>query len=648
MMNNADSAVADAVAAFQAGDLDRARALAELQLDGRLGSPQLQHLIGLIDCRLGRLDAGIEWLRRASDAEPANAGFRIMLVRALVDARQAREALAVASAPAGVSPADLALWYARAEAADAAEDRDASAEAWRVICSLRPRDWRAWTMRGNALASLGKWGEAADVFRRAVEINPSEEWIRRNFANALRRAGQKQEALAQIDVLVRQTPASLQLRFERAQCLEEMGQPAESLRELEETARLAIASAGDQDGPGLIRVASMDGEIDFGMLRSLALLLERTNHMDSLARLLDEAEQQGIAREKLAYPAAVIALRQGKAKEAKQLLLQEKPELEPARWHRLMSKIGESLGDPAVAFSEADAMNRSVEDFDEWRKKGAAFRQHIRSLAQTFTREWLASVPVLRTRSRPDPVFLVGFPRSGTTLLDTFLMGHPDVRVLEEVPMLAAAQKTIGAMIELPRCSQAQVDVARSAYWEELDRRVPADFSGLVIDKLPMNMLALPLIYSMFPDARVIFAQRHPLDAVLSGFMQSFVLNDTMASFLDIHDAADLYDGAMTVFTRVRDLVPLKFHTSVYEELVLDPEQSLRPLIEFLGLDWRGELLNHQRTARERGAIVTPSYDQITEPLSRAPSGRWKRYQAPLTAVLPVLLPWAERLGYAD
>jgi len=168
----------------------------------------------------------------------------------------------------------------------------------------------------------------------------------------------------------------------------------------------------------------------------------------------------------------------------------------------------------------------------------------------------------------------------------------------------------------------------------------------VVVDKLPLNMLGLPLIYALFPDARLIFAQRHPCDVVLSGFMQGFALNDAMACFLDITDAADFYDAAMGLFWKTRELLPLAFHTLVYEQLVADPEAALRPAIEFLALEWRPGVLDHQATARARGAISTPSYTQVVQPLSKAPSGRWRRYEKQLEPVLPRLLPWAERLGY--
>jgi len=135
---------------------------------------------------------------------------------------------------------------------------------------------------------------------------------------------------------------------------------------------------------------------------------------------------------------------------------------------------------------------------------------------------------------------------------------------------------------------------------------------------------------------------------VLSGFMQSFRLNDAMACFLTIEGSAELYDVAMRMFTASREALPVAVHTLVYEQLVADPEAALQPLIEFLGLEWRPELLDHRSTAKARGTIITPSYDQVVQPLSKTPSGRWRRYGEQMAPALPVLLPWAERLGYAD
>jgi hypothetical protein len=111
-------------------------------------------------------------------------------------------------------------------------------------------------------------------------------------------------------------------------------------------------------------------------------------------------------------------------------------------------------------------------------------------------------------------------------------------------------------------------------------------------------------------------------------------------------ESADLYDVAMRVFMSGREWTKLPVHTLVYEDLVADPEGALRPVTEFLGLEWKPNLLDHRTTAAKQSAIKTPSYDSVTQALTKRPSGRWRRYKSQLEPVLPVLLPWAERLGY--
>jgi hypothetical protein len=160
-------------------------------------------------------------------------------------------------------------------------------------------------------------------------------------------------------------------------------------------------------------------------------------------------------------------------------------------------------------------------------------------------------------------------------------------------------------------------------------------------------MLGAPLIHRLFPDARFIFAARHPCDAVLSCFMQDFVLNPAMANFLTLEDSARLYDLALVFWTRARQILPLHVHTLRYEALVEDKERELRALLAFLGLDWDARVLDNEATAKARGPIATPSYAQVAQPLYTRARGRWERYREQMKPVLPILLPWAKRLGYS-
>jgi predicted Zn-dependent protease len=646
----ANALLQDAIAAFQEGALDRARSLAERHVTGG-ADPQAFHLLGLIECRTGRIDSGVAWLRRAVDAKPDDLTYRVMLARALVDAGRADEAVLIAQPPAGYSPPELALWHARAEATNAVGKWEAAAEAWGVLASAQPGDWRAWTNRGNALVALQRWPEAVEALRRALELNPAELPLRRAIATALARAGHYQQSADELGRWVEDSPPDINNRIMFARLLADLGREEESNIQLNKAAQLAGAPAFDESRDVLIAIATdrSEGKLDLTVLRELAQLLDRTNRSAALDELLSAAESAGIERDRLGYPAAAAALRQGRPEEARRmLLLAQPPKSDPIRWHWLMARIADELGDADGAVAEAEAMNRSVNDLEAWRARGERHLEFVRGLTRGITPEWASGLKTLTADERATPAFLVGFPRSGTTLLDTFLLGHPDTQVLEEVPLMDAAQRVLGDMLDLPNRSGEELQRGRDAYFEELRRHVGGGFSGLVVDKFPLNMLAAPFLYALFPDARIIFAQRHPCDAVLSCFMQGFALNDSMACFLDIRTAAEYYDAAMRLWTRSKEVLPLRVQTLVYEELVADCEATLRPLIDFLGLEWRAELLDHRATARARTGIGTPSYNQVTQPLSTAPTGRWKRYEKHLEPVLPILLPWAERLGYKD
>jgi tetratricopeptide (TPR) repeat protein len=506
-------------------------------------------------------------------------------------------------------------------------------------------DWRGWCQRATAAASAGRWGEAAAALEQAAAINPGEAAIARDLSRALSNLGRSDEALAAMEKALALDPENFPDRLTLAELLFDAGRKPEAAAEIEHATRLALERmlAPEGGGAGAVGGISPDRIAD---VRELGIVLDRQNQVQDLRELLTAAGKAGIAPEELASLRASLAFREGDLQEAKQLLRQDRARL--AHWDRLMVRVADALGEFDEAFAAAGAMNRATPHYEGWRQRAAAYRANIRTTAAVVTPDWASRIHKLPTDdSIPDIAFIVGFPRSGTTLLDTFLMGHPRTHVIEEGRMLEFATAVISESPGLDWPPDL-VMRARKAYLDDLGRNVPADFGGLVVDKHPFNMLRLPVLHALFPNAKVIFAQRHPCDVVLSGYMQNFRLNPAMACFLDLADAADLYDAAMTMWTRSCEAVPQAIHSVVYERLTADPGAVLKPVLEFLGLDWRDELLDHQATAKTRGLINTASYDQVVQPLSRAPSGRWRRYRKQLEPVLPVLLPWAERLGYEE
>lgn len=128
--------------------------------------------------------------------------------------------------------------------------------------------------------------------------------------------------------------------------------------------------------------------------------------------------------------------------------------------------------------------------------------------------------------------------------------------------------------------------------------------------------------------------------------MSNFRLNSAMSNFLRLEDAAEFYDLTFQHWQRSRELFAPDVHIIRYERLIENVEQEVRPLFEFLGLEWRAEALDHRSTAKARGLITTASYSQVTEPIYQRAAGRWVRYRDRLEPVLPVLRPWADAFGY--
>jgi hypothetical protein len=212
--------------------------------------------------------------------------------------------------------------------------------------------------------------------------------------------------------------------------------------------------------------------------------------------------------------------------------------------------------------------------------------------------------------------------------------------------MLVQALQPLGGFQTLADASAAQLKAARDLYFETAQSLTPLGTGNLLIDKNPLAMNELPLILRLFPEAKIILALRHPCDVVLSCFITNFKLNSGMASFLHLETAAELYDLSFSYFERACALLNPPVHRIAYENVVVDRDRELRPLFDFLGLEWSERVLDHQSTAKNRGHIKTASYAQVVEPIYTRSSGRWRNYRKHLEPVFPILEPWVRKFGY--
>ena len=469
--------------------------------------------------------------------------------------------------------------------------------------ALAPDNAEALCNKGRAMHGLDALGEAAAAYRAALALRPT-------YAKAWRFLG---DALA------------------------ESGATAEA----EESLRKALALA-----PG-------DGET----LAALAALEERAGRLEEALATAERALAAAGAQVRAAVAAARCERRFGR------------PEAAIARLRSIAVEGLDAEGRAHLAFELGASLDRAGAWEDAYRAYGeanafaaetpqakATDRTALPSLIETlrgrFTPQWVTSWTPPVSGDGDDPVFLIGFPRSGTTLLDQVLDAHPGLATMEEKPALDAVRHAVAAMPggypeALAGLDAAGIQRLRRLYVAEAARYVAVPEGARLVDKMPLNTIDAGLIARLFPKAKVLLALRHPCDVVLSGFMQAFKPNPAMVQFETLKSSALFYAAVMDLWQRYEPVLPLSVHRVRYEDLIADFEGETRRMLAFLGLAWDDAVLAYAERAKGK-AIATPSYHQVTQPIYSRSVGRWRNYRAAFADVLPILEPWLAAFNYDD
>ncbi len=250
-----------------------------------------------------------------------------------------------------------------------------------------------------------------------------------------------------------------------------------------------------------------------------------------------------------------------------------------------------------------------------------------------------------------DPVFLIGFPRSGTTLLDTILRTHKSIQVIEEKSLVDELinhlnKNTGGDLLKLNTIEKDFIKELRNFYFERRKTFKIYENRTIFVDKMPLNIFYIPELKKIFPNSKFILAMRNPCDVVLSCFMQPFIPNNAMNHFFNLEDATEFYNLVMKLWKKYHDTINLHLHIIKYENIVNNFDYTLRDLIKFLEVEWSDNLRNFYLTASKRGIINTPSYNQVNMPLYSNSVGRWKNYSKQFSKVNPILSKWMKIFDY--
>ena len=343
------------------------------------------------------------------------------------------------------------------------------------------------------------------------------------------------------------------------------------------------------------------------------------------------------------------------AKQRLQALIDKGVSVDLARANMELGVVLDRLGDYEQAFScftEAGKLNQTKPEVMAIDKE--AVYQEIEQSKQVFDAEYLKNCRDKVDDQQSAPVFLIGFYRSGTTLMEQILAAHPQVVSSDEAYILPCVileisriSKTEGTIQEKTKAlTIEQIADLRLFYWHTAEKMMDTILSGKVfIDKTAMNTLNLGLINTLFPDATVLFALRDPRDVVLSCFMQSFGLSPLTVHFLDWTDGARLYASVIGYWLHVRDHLVVPWVELRYEDVLNDMEGQLRPVLERLDLEWVSACEQFYKHAQTK-EISTPSFDQVTQPIYHSSVQRWQNYRDHFTLVNDHLNFFVRDFGY--
>lgn len=318
-----------------------------------------------------------------------------------------------------------------------------------------------------------------------------------------------------------------------------------------------------------------------------------------------------------------------------------------------LGTLRDRLGEPAAAFEHFSRANTvAATRVPAELADPTSYLKIVDAYEAALAPAWLDRWTPLADAEAP-AVFMLGFPRSGTTLLDQILDSHPDIRVIEERPVLAglgagfaADPDTVPA--RLADMSEAQAETLRAALAVRLHRWAGTAPPRVLVDKMPLNTVYLPLVLRLYPRAKIILSLRHPCDCCLSCFMQPIRLNPAMANFVSIDGATALYARVMTIWEQVAEQLSPDHESVRYEDLIGDVEGTARRVLDFLDLEWNAAVVDHVGHARSRGLIRTPSFRQVSEPIYTRAKGRWEKYRPQMEPYLDRLRPYISGFGYDD
>ena len=539
----------------------------------------------------------------------------------------------------------------------------------RDALEINPKYDSALVNLGAVLNELGKIDEGEQFLKKALKINPNSPMALNNLGNILSKKNKNKEA----ELFYRK---AIELKSDFFLAYDNLGSLLSKQGNLIEAEKFTEKAINYNPKFELAYVNLGSIKIDLDKLleaeelflkaiqinenysyayRNLFRLYEKTNNIEKLKNKLKTLkENKSIVNEKILFQARIF-FREKDYIKAKKSIDQVSDEWINNTDHQTnllywsyKAFIEEKVGNYDEAFKcfENSQLNLKYENFNP-----KVFQNYIHTYRKNLDNKNFFVENNLLEENEFSPVFLIGFPRSGTTLLDTILRSHPEIDVVEEKPLINSVEQVIKSKFkysldELHKLNKKDLEILRNHYLEILKNNCDNKNAKILIDKFPFQTVCLPLINLLFPNSKIIFTHRNPYDTVLSCFQQAFEPNNAMSNFRSIDSASLIYDLTMNIWLDYKKNLKMNFITSKYEDLIVDFDKHILKILDFLNISWDDNIKNYRKTAHKRGKINTPSSSQVVQPLYKSSIEKWKNYEKYFNKSNQYLIKWKTYFKY--
>lgn len=651
-----------AMRACEQGHLDEALRLCHQVVQRDPEDASAYHLIGVVHGMRGNHAAAAEHMLRGVKMAPERVDYRRNLCRAYLQLGQADRAEQMLRDGIQHQPSSPQLWEMLGIVLAGQQQSESALQAFQQAVALAPEVPSLHFGLSELYRLSGDTSQAIDQLRATLQLQPHHVPALNNLAGLELFAGDFLSALRSIKQLLELSPQSAQAHFNLARLLEVAGDLSQAIVALRNalsfdpeltTAKFLIASLHIQLGEleqaeaGLDELFRLMGADSPQCLTALAKIQERRGELEAAQTTLDKISAEHATHPEVATTRAIVAEQQGRYDEAiagLQAVLQEDAyaAAEGIGIYFMLGQLYDVIGQYDSAF---DAYHSGNEN----RKKAfVAFDGEVSLSSTAYDQLSRLYRPELYERcpsselDTEQPVFIVGMPRSGTTLVEQIMASHSQVYGAGELSLI---QDTIAASYpRLPQRSALEIipadrfngeqylvpcgwgsnqpaDITRLAqvYLQEIRSMSPTALR--ITDKLPYNFFLVPLIHRLFPRARIIHCQRNALDTCLSCYFQNFTSGNRFS--FELESLGHFYVDYVRLMRRWTEELNVPILNVSYEGLASDPEPAARKIFEYCGLDWEADCLKFHRSSR---TVNTASYQQVRKPLYTSSIGRAKHY----------------------